>query len=218
MGYDYSEKLNPKKALIWRIVHKDNIPWILKNGLYSSNSSVQASHWIPIGNADLIDKRAARSVNIDKGGTLSDYIPFYFTPFSPMLMNIQTGYGGIKKRPNEDIVILVTSLYQLQELNLPFIFTDRHAYCSLSNYYTDIADLDKINWDIIQKRNFKRDPDDLSKTEKYQAEALIYKHCPVDALEGMICYTKEIKIQLENWLQQQDKELQVYDKPEWYFS
>lgn len=34
MNYDYHQTLNPQKALIWRIVHRDNIPWILDNGLH----------------------------------------------------------------------------------------------------------------------------------------------------------------------------------------
>lgn len=34
MDYDYSQTLNPQKALIWRIVHRDNIPWVLDNGLH----------------------------------------------------------------------------------------------------------------------------------------------------------------------------------------
>lgn len=50
-------KLNPEKALIWRIVHRDNIPWILKNGLnglHCGNSQIQSSNWVHIGSADLI--------------------------------------------------------------------------------------------------------------------------------------------------------------------
>jgi hypothetical protein len=35
MVYNYSETLNPQKALIWRIVHRANIPWILDNGLHA---------------------------------------------------------------------------------------------------------------------------------------------------------------------------------------
>lgn len=50
MAYDYSASLNPQKALIWRIVHRDNIPWILDNGLHCGNSLVQAENWINIGN------------------------------------------------------------------------------------------------------------------------------------------------------------------------
>lgn len=35
--------LNPEKALIWRIVHRDNLPWILDNGLHCANSGVLSS-------------------------------------------------------------------------------------------------------------------------------------------------------------------------------
>lgn len=26
--------LNPEKALIFRIIHRDNLPWVMDNGLY----------------------------------------------------------------------------------------------------------------------------------------------------------------------------------------
>ena len=87
--------LNPEKALIWRIVHRDNIPWLMENGVHCRNSDNQDPNYVNIGNTELIDKRAHRVVPIDPGGTLSDYVPFYFTPFSPMMFNIKTGYGGI---------------------------------------------------------------------------------------------------------------------------
>ena len=120
--------LNPEKALIWRIVHRDNLPWILDNGLYCGHSSVKAPSWVSIGNPELIDKRAHHPVRLPPGGLLNDYVPFYFTPFSPMLRNIHTGWGGIQKRPNEEIVILVSSLHHIARLGLPFLFTDSHAY------------------------------------------------------------------------------------------
>ena len=47
-----------------------------------------------IGNPDLIDKRTHRIVPAPPGGTLSDYVPFYFTLYSPMLYNIKTGMEG----------------------------------------------------------------------------------------------------------------------------
>jgi hypothetical protein len=33
-----SSSLNSGKALIFRIIHRDNLPWILDNGLYARNS------------------------------------------------------------------------------------------------------------------------------------------------------------------------------------
>ena len=38
-----------------------------------------------IGNVDLIDKRSRRVVDVPPRGTLSDYVPFYFTPYSIMM-------------------------------------------------------------------------------------------------------------------------------------
>src|SRR5215469_14169931 len=119
--------LNAKKALIFRITHRDNIPWILKNGLHASSSHVLDRNFRVIGNVDLINKRANRRVMIGPGGTLSDYVPFYFTPFSIMMYNIHTGYG-VPNVPNNEIVILVSSLHRIQELGIQFVFTNQHAY------------------------------------------------------------------------------------------
>src|SRR5664280_2313499 len=110
-----SSMINAGKALIFRIVHRRNVPWILRHGMYCRNSEVQDTNYRTIGNPDLIEKRQRREVLIAPGGTLSDYVPFYFTPYTPMMLNIKTGHGGITKVPNEDVVILVSSLRNLAE-------------------------------------------------------------------------------------------------------
>ena len=119
-----SKDLNPEKALIFRITHRDNVPWILSNGLHCRNGGVFDPNYVEIGNPDLIQKRRYHPVRHAMGGTLGDYIPFYFTPFSPMLLNIKTGWNGIRQRDNEEIVILVSSLRELQDRGMPFLFTD----------------------------------------------------------------------------------------------
>ena len=214
---EYSESLNPQKALIWRIVHLDNIAWVLEHGLHCGNSSTVSPNWTHIGNTELIDKRANHPVPVGQGGYLNDYVPFYFTPFSPMLLNITTGRGGVQQRPKDEIVILVSSLHRLQELNLPFVFTDGHAYYQWSNFYTNLADLNKIDWQILQKKDFSRDVDDPAKFERYQAEALVHQHCPIEGLLGMICYNEKIKSLLEQQLQQANIEMPVYVRSGVYF-
>lgn len=209
--------LNPEKALIWRIVHRDNLPWVLDNGLHSGNSALKAPSWVTIGNPELIDKRAHHQVPLPPGGWLNDYVPFYFTPFSPMLRNIHTGWGGIQKRPNEDILILVSSLHHIGRMGVPFLFTDSHAYYQLTNYYTDLADLDKIDWPLLQRRDFKRDPEDPAKFERYQAEALIHGHLPVGGLLGIVCYTEALKQRIEQQIQSRKLNLPVHARTGWYF-
>jgi hypothetical protein len=189
-------KLGPELARIFRITHIDNVPWILKHGLHCQNSSTKDPKFIPIGMAELIDKRKRRRVDMSPGGTLADYVPFYFTPFSIMMYHIKTGYGGVTKRPNGEIVILVSSLPKLKQVGVRFLFTDGHAYPIETDYYDDLKDLDKIDWPLLQSRNFRTDPEDPGKTTRYQAEALIHRHVPVSALIGIACYDEAARLKV----------------------
>ena len=210
-------KLNSENAYIWRIVHRDNLPWILDNGLHCSNSATQSPAWVNIGNEDLIGRRSHRVVPLPPAGTLSDYVPFYFTPFSPMMYNIHTGRGGVTYRRNDEIIMLVSTLHRVQELGHSFVFTDRHAYPVATEYFNDIAKLDRIDWPLLQARNFKRNPDDPLQIERYQAEALIHQHLPVTALIGVICYTDAIRLSIEQELQTRGLTLSVNAMTGWYF-
>jgi len=208
--------LNPEKALIWRIVHRDNLAWILDNGLHCGNSAVKAPGWVSIGNPELTDKRATHRVPIPPGGFLNDYVPFYFTPFSVMLKNIHSG-RSVQRRANEEIVILVSSLRHIQKQGLPFLFTDSHAYYQWSNYYDNLNQLDRVDWQLLQRRDFKRDPDDPAKFERYQAEALVHQHCPVSGLLGIVCYTEKMKMSIEQALAKRALALPVHARSGWYF-
>lgn len=212
-----SNNLNPDKALIFRIVHRDNVPWILDHGLYCRTSNICDPDYVSIGNPDLIDRRGHRDVKIDPFGTLSDYVPFYFTPYSPMLYNIKTGYNGITPRSNAEIVILVSSLHKLRELGLRFVFTNRHAYLRTAEFFNDPGQLDRIDWSLLQSRDFKRAPDDPDKFARYEAEALVHRHLPLAALIGAACYNMAVKTQIDELLAARGLTLDVRVLPGWYF-
>lgn len=211
------ESLGPERALIWRIVHRDNLPWILDNGLYSGNSAVRCPTWVSIGNPELTAKRSRWPVPVRPGGVLNDYVPFYFTPFSVMLNNIRTGWAGMTKRDNEEIVVLVSSLHRVRELGLLFLFTDRHAVVRLARFFSDVGSLGEIDWDLLRRRDFKRDPDDPEKFERYQAEALVHRHLPVSGLLGVVCYTDGVRAAVEPTITSRGLDLRVHVRPDWYF-
>ena len=182
--------LNPEKSLIFRIVHKDNIGQVLQAGCLCRSAIAGQAGYVEIGNQELIQRRTQRIVPCGPGGTLSDYVPFYFTPYTPMLYNIKTGYG-VPQKPLKDIAILVSSLRRMAKQNIPFVFSDRHAYLKTAQFSDDLDDLDRIIWPVLQARDFRRD--DSDKFEKYQAEALIHQHVPVSALIGIACYDIETR-------------------------
>lgn len=53
--------------------------------------------------------------------------------------------------------------------------------------------------------------------ERYQAEALIHRHLPVQGILGIVCYTDALKQSIEQEIQARNLELQVYARTGWYF-
>ena len=91
------------------------------------------------------------------------------------------------------------------------------AYLRTAQFFTSLEDLDKIDWGILQKRDFKKDVDDPEKTARYQAEALVHGHLPVEHLEGIVCLSRsELRI-LERQRGEAGLELKVVARPNWYF-
>jgi hypothetical protein len=213
----YEDVLCPEKAFIWRITHRDNLAWILDNGVHCASSGVRDPDFISIGNAELITKRSTHAVPIPPGGNLSDYVPFYFTPFSPMLLNIKSGRSGVIARNNDEIVILVADLHSLAREQHPFVFTNGHAYMQLTEYFADLDRLASIDWVILQHRDFKSDPNDPRKMERYQAEALVHRHLPVQRLRGIVCASEAVKSSIEPLLVARNSQLSVLVRPAWYF-
>ena len=120
-------------------------------------------------------------------GTLSDYVPFYFTPKSPMAYNIKTGYNNVPQKQNSDIAIMVTSLHKLVRDEVEFMYTDRHAYLQTANFYESVDHLGELAWDLWRTSDFKYDAENPDKIDHYQAEALIHQELPLDSLMGIGC-------------------------------
>ncbi|HEY3918738.1 MAG TPA: DUF4433 domain-containing protein [Stellaceae bacterium] len=209
--------LTPQRALIFRITHRDNVPWIIQNGLHCRNSGVIDPNFVPIGNPELIERRRTQLVPVLPGGLLSDYVPFYFTPFSMMMYQIKTGFNGIRQRENEEIAIVVSSLHKLRERGVQYLFSDRHASLSSAEFTSDLDDLGKLDWPSWRNRDFKIDPEHPDKKERYQAEALAYQHVPVDALLGIVCYNDIATSSMKERLGNVGENVKVVTKRGWYF-
>lgn len=209
-------ELTAEKARIFRITHVDNIEWLLRDGVHCRRSTVVDPNFVAIGNVDLIEKRHHRRVPHALGGTLSNYVPFYFTPKSMMAFNIFTGYR-VKQRPNKDIAVLVSSLHQLANDNVPFLFTDRHASLEEAQFFDEIDDLKRLDWNILRAVDFKRDNDNPEKTDRYQAEALVRDRLPTESIIGIACYNDEATRRVARLVEDQDLQIKCATKRSWYF-
>ena len=210
-------KQNEKQTLLYRITHRNNIPWLLRNGLVCQSHPNKDPAFIPIGNSDLIDHRCLRIVDKAPGGMLADYVPFYFCKHSLMLYKIHTGQVVGVNVTQDDIVYVVSSIERLQELATPFVFTDRHAYVATAQFFTDPEDLNQLDWELISSRDFKRDPNDPGKIERRAAECLVHQQLPVTGLLGLACRTNDCLSFLQDAMKRVNIQLTTVVKPDWYF-
>jgi hypothetical protein len=107
-----------------------------------------------------------------------------------------------------EIVIMVSALPALAAQNIPFVFTDRHAYLQTASFFCDLARLDRIPWSLLQTRDFKKDAYDPGKFERYQAEALVHRHLPVTGLSGIVCHGEGQQTMLRCEVEKRRQDLQ----------
>jgi hypothetical protein len=207
--------LTPEKALIFRITHRDNVPWILDHGLHCASSATRDPNFIAIGKPDLIERRTEKQVPIPPGGVLADYVPFYFAPTTPMLYNILTG-RAVTKRDGREIVFLVSSLPALIEHHVDFVFTDRHAALATAQHFRDLAEVHRLPWSELRARDFHKDPDDPDRFERYQAEALAFQLVPISAISAIACYAEDVRALLDREIERRRLTVKVVVRAGWY--
>ncbi|MEN2978358.1 DUF4433 domain-containing protein [Tistrella bauzanensis] len=209
--------LAPEDGWIFRIMHVSNVGAVLDRGVLCRNGAGKDTGYAAIGSPDLIDHRWHPPVPCPPGGELGDYVPFYFTPHSPMFFNIHTG-KGVQKQANADIVILVTKLQRVIDHRCRVLFTDRAAHLEAAQYYDDLNYLVNLPWEAFRTRNFRKDPENPDHFERYRAEALIHRQLPVDALSAIACYTEEVRGLVKRQVDDRGLRLKVILRPRWYFS
>src|SRR5437879_4929729 len=99
------------------------------------------------------------AVSLPPRGTLGDYVPFYFAPRSPMLFTISRGNNPDYDGDQIPIVHLVSSIEAVVACHpkLDWLFTDGHADMAISDYYSQLDDLDKIDWTVMKTKYWGND-------------------------------------------------------------
>lgn len=165
---------------IYHITHIQNLQSIIEtNNLWCdrevANGTVDA---LGIAHQHIKDRRAHREVPLGLGGTLDNYVPFYFAPRSPMLYSIHRGNVEGYQGGQNSVIHLEAIAENVAAAGLPFIFTDGHAEMAISKFFSELKDLDVIDWDVMQAKYWRDTSEDGDKKRRRQAEFLVYERFP----------------------------------------
>ena len=194
---------------LFRMLHIDNLERILRDGMYAPNVKFDPAY-VNIGDEALIAQRGEFNVPIAPGGVLSDYVPFYFCGCSPMLLNIKTGYRGVRQRSQSEIVYLCTHIETIIKTCREWCFTDGHAKDRLTTYFNQVDGLAQVDWAAVADKYWKSTEEAPDKMRRKQAEFLVKGYVPVECFSGVIVYDDAAAARVKNIEEKVGSNLTVY--------
>lgn len=204
----------PNIVSVFRIVHIDNVEYLLMHGMFHRNHPQADPNYINIGDSTLIAQRNDYPVGVNPpNGNLGEYVPFYFGPLSPMLLNIKTGYRGITQRPQEEIVYIVCRVNSIVEACEEWCFTDGHAKNNITEFYNDLQYLSEVDWNMVFEKHWKNTEEDFDRMRRKQAEFLVKHHVPVSCISGIVVFDETGKTFVEGVVTRLGLEIPVLVNP-----
>lgn len=190
---------SPSDRWLYRIVHVDNIATLLeRGGLHAPNATPNDGLvYRTIHNTNVQASRSLRAIPCGPGGTIHDYVPFYFGPLSVMLLNLHTGRVAGYDAGQSPIVYVVSSIERVKAAGRSWIFSDGHGLAALTNWYDDPARLDEVDWDLVSARYWADRPEDNDRKRRKQAEFLVWEHLPWSAVAGIAVLNDAMQARVE---------------------
>ncbi len=198
---------------LYRIVHRDNVAYILEKGMFCYGHPFFDPDNIFIGDSKLTQERHSFELPLTDCGHLGDYVPFYFGSRSPMLYNIHTGYRGIEQRPQSEIVYIVCKLQCLIEKGYIVVFTDGHAKNKVTRFFTDAEELNQMDWESIKALQWDNTDANPDRMRRKQAECLVKSQVPPQCIAALVVYDVATKKAMETLVQNSGYQIGVHINP-----
>jgi len=136
-----------------------------------------------------------------------------------MLFQLHTGRILDYDEGQEPLIYLVTTAQFIQQSGSAFVFSDGHGIALYTNWYDDLRDLNKLDWDTIYAKIWKDAVDDMDRQRRKQAEFLVHRNCNWRLIKKIAVIDIRMKSSVDRILRNIPVSLRpmVIVKPEWYY-
>lgn len=184
---------------LYHITHLRNLKSIATHGLLPHERAHADHSPADISDPDVQERRARRDPIYQK--PLHDYVPLYFRARNPMLYR--------RRDRQSELAVLCIDRRVMQ--NPGVIFTDGNAASNGTSFYSDLADLDKLDWDCIQARYWTKFKDGR---RKRCAEVLVPELIPFNAVRRIVAQNEDARATARAAT---SSHLDIPVEPEWFF-
>lgn len=211
---------DPAQIRLYHITHLDNLASIIASRALLPLHQMKQAGLQPrsIAYSHLQERRDAVAIPLAPGGNLHDYVPWSFAARSPMLYTAWRGALGADTRQS-DIRHLVSNVQRVQELQLPFVFTDGHPLSSeLTTFSNQLDDLPSLlDWEVLCALVWRNTEEDADRKRRRQAEFLIHGAVPWEIVRGIVVQNESMREKVSGLLETNSSQPKVVVLPEWYY-
>lgn len=163
--------------------------------------------------------RANVKIDCGPGGTIHDYVPFYFGYLSPMMFKLKTGRVEGYAEGQRPLIYLVTTAQAVKEAKLHFAFSNGHGLAALTDWFDDLVHLDEVDWEAVNLRYWIDTVNDMDRQRKKQAEFLVHNVCPWSLIQQIAVVDTAMKEQVKAILNDfpASEQRPVHIRPSWYY-
>jgi hypothetical protein len=203
-------------ARIYHFTDLANIAAILAAGELRCHGTADCA--VDVADATIKSRRMTKRVPCGPGGTVGDYVPFYFAPRSPMMFRIQRGgVEDVSSDPSR-LVYLVSSTEAVIEARHAYAFTDGNAAAAFTEFHADADRLaDVVDWRLMKATMWANTPDDPDRRRRRGAEFLVHRALPFDLVEELGVHDAAAGSAVEARVAEAGWEILVRIRPGWYF-
>jgi len=211
----------PIPTPILRFIHANNLDIYLRRGrLHAPNHSPQDRLvYKTIHNEDIQRERHTRIITCDPGGVIHDYVSFYFGYLSPMLLQLKTGRVEGYDEGQTPLIYLVSDAQAVRDSGAGFVFSDGHGIAAFTDWYNDLAELGKVDWNMVYQRYWADRVEDMDRQRRKQAEFLIHHSCDWSLIHEVAVVNETMKGKVEAIMAKFRRSLRrpVLIRREWYY-
>jgi len=154
-----------------------------------------------------------RDVSIYPGKTLGQFVPFNFCPRSVMLYVLHKGHESYHGGQSE-MLHLMSTVGRGIDCGNAYAFTDRHADLGYAEYFNDVVDEDRVDWQVMPLHYWSNDNETK---ERRQAEFLVYDWFPWEAIDEIGVIDAAMVQRVQALLTIFEHRPAVRARPDWYY-
>ena len=211
----------PIPIKIYHITHFDNLARIIEaDRIYSDAEMIRSSReHAKIGMEKLKTDRFERPVPCHPGTMVSEYVPIYFCPRSPMLyIAYRQNHGEVTYRGGQEAIIhLEADFHRMtaaaERNNVPWAVSLSNAAARYAEFRTGSRALEELDWECINATQWRAP----HVKERKQAECLFHNHFPWWGITRLGVKTKTVHQHVRTVLERASHRPPVEVRPEWYY-